>query len=314
MAGAAEHYHEAIRLSELGQLMSVAFRAYLQSLLLYTEVGESDQAATLMQKLTSLAERFTDRWSDLLAQNLQEINALLALRRGDLSAVARWTKSAGLSVNGSPEDRHGAHIIFAQYLIAYSYAKDDSTVLSGAVQLLQKLIEMAEQGGYVDSCINLRADLALAYYGLHNGEQAVAELEEALRLAQPEGYVRTFLDRGMPMLELLQFAEKQSLYPDYTSELLRAFEGETGKAVGHQDGLEIDRASGKQTLAALIEPLTEREEEVLQLIVDGLTNREIAEKLIISVATVKRHVYNIYGKLGVKHRGQAIAWVRERHL
>jgi LuxR family maltose regulon positive regulatory protein len=140
----------------------------------------------------------------------------------------------------------------------------------------------------------------MAFRAQGDVEQALSILERALALAEPEGYVRTFLDEGEPMAELLCQALSRDIVPNYAARLLAAF------------GQEVEVAS--PAMESLIEPLTERELEVLRLIVAGLSNPEIAEALVIAVSTVKSHVNHIFGKLGVESRTQAMAKVRELEL
>jgi LuxR family maltose regulon positive regulatory protein len=133
-------------------------------------------------------------------------------------------------------------------------------------------------------------------------------LERALSLARPEGYMRVFLDEGKPIETLLKIAITQSQDRDllaYARRLLAAF---------YQG--EAERPVPPKTVPGgpLIEPLTERELEVLHLVAAGWTNQEIADKLVISVRTVKKHVENIHGKLGVSNRTQAAVRARELNL
>jgi LuxR family maltose regulon positive regulatory protein len=125
-------------------------------------------------------------------------------------------------------------------------------------------------------------------------------VERALRIAEPEGYVRLFADLGLPMGRLLQEARGRDVMPDYVERLLGAFQA-IPSTTGHGE-------------SALPEPLSQREEEVLRLIAAGLTNREIAERLIISAETAKKHVGNICDKLGVRNRTEAAARARELGL
>jgi LuxR family maltose regulon positive regulatory protein len=129
---------------------------------------------------------------------------------------------------------------------------------------------------------------------------AMTALEHALRLAEPEGYVRLFVDLGLPMIRLLQEARSRGVMPDYVARLLAA----AGESVAAE-------TAGKR---ALPEPLSVREQEVLKLMVAGLTNREIADTLVISQQTVKKHAENIYAKLGVRGRTEAAARARELDL
>jgi LuxR family transcriptional regulator, maltose regulon positive regulatory protein len=121
-------------------------------------------------------------------------------------------------------------------------------------------------------------------------------LERALRLAEPEGYVRLFADVGLPMARLLQEARSRTVMPDYVAKLLAAFGGTFSISVSME--------------AALPEPLSPREQEILELVAAGLTNQEIADKLVISPETVKKHAGTIYGKLGVRSRTEAVARAR----
>jgi LuxR family maltose regulon positive regulatory protein len=129
-------------------------------------------------------------------------------------------------------------------------------------------------------------------------------LSRALLLAEPEGYIRLFVDEGAPMLGLLRQARQRGLVPDYVAALLSAFDTQTATVSPTQSSNPL----------VLLEPLTEREREVLRLLVAGLSNAAIAQELVITVGTVKRHVNSIYGKLGVQSRSQAIARTHTMHL
>lgn len=129
-----------------------------------------------------------------------------------------------------------------------------------------------------------------------NRTSALSTLERALSLAAPEGYIRLFVDEGPPMLTLLRQAHARSRVPGYVATLLSAF--------GEQQLSDLPLPAARHS--ALAEPLTEREREVLRLLLEGASNREIARRLVLSVNTVKRHVYNLCGKLGVQSRAQAI--------
>jgi LuxR family maltose regulon positive regulatory protein len=133
---------------------------------------------------------------------------------------------------------------------------------------------------------------------------ALSTLERALVLAAPEGYIRLFVDEGTPMLALLRHARVRSAVPGYVTTLFSAF--------GEQNASGLPLSSPRPD--SLLEPLTEREREVLGLLLAGTSNREIARHLVLSVNTVKRHVYNLCGKLGVQSRAQAIILARTLNL
>jgi LuxR family maltose regulon positive regulatory protein len=142
-------------------------------------------------------------------------------------------------------------------------------------------------------------------------EEAMSSLERALTLAEPERQVRIFLDEGAPMVQLLYQAVTHGIRPEFAGKLLGAFDLEPGEAV-HVTKLEqtIPLADLASFGEPLVEALSEREIEVLGLIASGLSNREIAQKLYLSNSTVKVHTYNIYRKLGVHSRTQAVAKAR----
>ncbi|MFW9835768.1 MAG: LuxR C-terminal-related transcriptional regulator, partial [Candidatus Thorarchaeota archaeon] len=124
-------------------------------------------------------------------------------------------------------------------------------------------------------------------------------LEKALTLAKPGGFIRTFVDEGPPMARLLYEALSRGIASDYTRRLLAAF------PVTEPE--QIDSVKTQTATSELIEPLSERELEVLQLMAEGLTNPEVASRLFLALNTVKTHTRNIYGKLNVHNRTQAIA-------
>ena len=139
---------------------------------------------------------------------------------------------------------------------------------------------------------------ALAHEAQGDSPSALVPLERALSLAEPEGYVRIFVDEGLPMARLLYEALSQGVESDYVRRLLAAF-----------PVAESEQASSpmRGSKSELVEPLSERELEVLQLIAEGLTNQEVATRLYLSLHTVKVHARNIFTKLAVKNRAQAVA-------
>ncbi|MBN1580889.1 MAG: AAA family ATPase [Anaerolineae bacterium] len=143
---------------------------------------------------------------------------------------------------------------------------------------------------------------ALALQATGDTEQALGFLSQALSLAAPGGYVRIFLDKGALVAQLLYRAVERGIAPSYASVLLAAFEAEMAKQAGVSAG-----SSAEPTQTLLVEPLSEREVEVLHLIAEGLSNREIATRLVISLSTVKGHTANIYSKLGIHSRTRAVA-------
>jgi LuxR family maltose regulon positive regulatory protein len=176
--------------------------------------------------------------------------------------------------------------------------RGDPASLGRAKTSLRDLIEAAEGEGRTGVQIEALALQALADWKRGEQPDAMIHLENALRLAEPEGYVRLFVDLGPLMARLLQEAHARGMMPEYIKVLLAAFGG----------GISTSRES------PLPEPLTPREQETLNLIAAGLTNQEIAEQLVVSLETVKKHAARIYNKLGVRSRTQAAARARELGL
>jgi LuxR family maltose regulon positive regulatory protein len=174
--------------------------------------------------------------------------------------------------------------------------------LDEAARLLQGLLEQAEKGGRRTRQIEILLLQALTADAQGAGAQALVPLEQALSLAEPEGFVRAFVDEGPPMARLLYRAASAGRAPGYVGRLLSAFPSTEPQPVAS--------AAAGAPGAEMIEPLSERELEVLLLIAEGLTNQEIAARLFLSLNTVKGHTRNIYGKLGVHSRTQAVSKAR----
>ncbi|MCC7447314.1 MAG: LuxR family transcriptional regulator [Anaerolineae bacterium] len=169
--------------------------------------------------------------------------------------------------------------------------------ISDAQELLVQQRLLAETGGRTGRLIEILGLQAIAFASQSsNSEKALQVLDQALGLAEPEGFVRTFLDKGAPMVELLRRTVAQGLHVSYAMRLLNAL----GEA-----------ATASQPL---IEALSERELEVLRRVAAGYSNNDIAQELVVAVSTVKKHINNIYSKLEVRSRTQAVARARELGL
>jgi LuxR family maltose regulon positive regulatory protein len=189
-----------------------------------------------------------------------------------------------------------AHLAIARVLIV----KGDGPSLERALALLQPLIRAMEEEGRMGLHIEALMLQTLAHWRRGERADALTSIERALRLAEPEGYVRLFADLGLPMARVLQEAQARDVMPDYVARLLAAFGA--------------DLPDSNLPPQSFPEPLTPREQEILKLMAAGLTNREIAETLVISPETVKKHAGAIYGKLGAHSRTEAAARARELNL
>jgi LuxR family maltose regulon positive regulatory protein len=231
----------------------------------------------------------------------------LLLAQGRVDEAARWTEERGLSEEDEvsyPRERD--HLVLARVLLARSAP-------ARALGLLERLDALAESQGRTGDLIGIRALRALALQASGEHQDALALLAEALALARPEGYVRVFADEGPPMAALLRSligARRQGRHAagadaatEHLHQVVRAFAP--------------TRAQADNTItvaAGLIEPLTDRELEVLRLLAAGRRNREIAQELVVTLETVKKHTSHIFDKLGAANRTQAVTHARRLGL
>lgn len=204
-----------------------------------------------------------------------------------------------------------SRIVRAQIFIAWARATNDPLRLQETLAYLQRQQQIAEETGLLWYQIKIQLLQALAHDALGATEAARTALTHALRLAQPEGFVRVFVDEGEPLRLLLGAfrltIDDASLQP-YVDRLIAAFEGEkTTQPEIRENRVDEKIVNPKPKIQNLVEPLSDRELEVLQLVIAGLSNNEIANRLIVSTSTVKTHVNHIFGKLAVQSRAQAIA-------
>jgi LuxR family maltose regulon positive regulatory protein len=162
---------------------------------------------------------------------------------------------------------------------------------AGTATLLQRLLGEAEAGGLVGCVIEILSLLARLHYEQGQMPEAMIAFTQALSLGEPEGYMRVFVDAGMPMVVLLREAQTRSVAPAYVARLLAACKAPASEVV---------------TAPVVIETLSERERELLSLLAAGLSTPEIAARLFITTGTVRNHLKSIYGKLDVHSKLQAV--------
>jgi LuxR family maltose regulon positive regulatory protein len=262
--------------------------------------GEYGRAIATLESFAQLARE--RHFVPHLLRRGTAVRAQIELAQGNLAAALRWRDGCGLSTDDDflSYPREVDYLTMARVLIAQGRASPAGELLSQAQRLLERLRMDAEEKARLGSTLEILLLQALALSAQGKGSEALAVLERALTLAESEGYIRLFVDEGEPMVALLRQAYAHGMAPDYVATLLSA----AGEPM-----LPASSAAG-----SLLEPLTERERDVLRLLVAGLSNAEMARELVVSVGTVKSHINHIYGKLGVQSRSQAIARTHSLHL
>jgi LuxR family transcriptional regulator, maltose regulon positive regulatory protein len=235
--------------------------------------------------------------------NVRPVAALVTrmwVAQGRLGEALGWAREQGLSVSDDLSYlREFEHITLARVLLARYKSDRAERSIHEAVGLMERLLQAAEEGERTGSVIEILVLLALAHQAQGDIPAALVPLQRALTLAEPEGYVRIFVDEGLSMADLLDEAAKHRIAPSYVRQLLTAL------------GSAEDRTPIKQLL---IEPLSERELDVLRLLGTDLNGPEIASELIVSLNTLRTHTKNIYSKLGVNNRRAAVRRAEELDL
>ncbi len=316
----------------------VTARLLLALGLLHHELGEDDRATEVLQRAFALGSRSTlvdwgyqrslaearllvsegdlvaaiERLNDAArlyvrtsAPNVRPVAALqsrLYLRQGDLPRAQGWVRASGVTPDDAPSYlREFELVTLARVLTAEHALTRAPGSISAALSLLDRLLQPAIANDRLASQIDIRITQALALQALGERAQASVTLRTALKLAEPEGYRRVFSDEGEPLAALLtQIATepKPPIASDYA----------TAVASLYRSGR---HAAGR---ADLIEPLSEREIDVLRLVAQGYSNQEISQKLFLALSTVKGHNLRAFGKLQARNRTQAVARARELGL
>ena len=249
--------------------------------------------------------------------------------QGNLDKALGWARAQGLSVeNELSYLREFDHMTLARVLLACYQSDHEDHFLLEAMGLLERLLKAAEEGGRTGSLIEILMLQALAHHAQGDTPAALIPLRRALALAEPEGYVRIFVDEGQAMAQLLAVVRRLSEadsaginsrqgLPTYTGMLLAAMDAEKQKGENRPGPVPnqiLNQPEAQTAKTVLFEPLSQRELKILQLIAQGLSNRQIGERLFIALDTVKGHNRNIFDKLQVQSRTEAIARARELGL
>ena len=268
--------------------------------------GDLDAALALLDE----AERQDRRDPIPRSRPIAAMKARVRIAQGRLDAASEWAGRARVSIDDDLSFlREFEHVTLARLLIARQRRGTSDHFASDADRLLERLEIAARGGGRTGSVIEVLVLQSLAQHAAGHQRGALDLLAQALAFAEPEGFVRIFLDEGAPMRDLLKQATARGLAGPYTSHVLAAFDAAASRQP-EQSNASPPVAERMHDVVAL----TTRELEILRLISAGLRNQEIAESLSISAATVKRHIANAYGKLGAGHRTEALVRAKELKL
>ncbi|MBI5966032.1 MAG: tetratricopeptide repeat protein [Chloroflexi bacterium] len=284
LEAAAKHLQRSKELGEKAQLPVSRYRLCIDQARLKTAQGDLEGALALLDEAEHLYIR--SPLPDFCP--ISAMKARIWVAQGKLTKALEWVREQTLSVDDAPSYlREFEYVTLARVLIARYQSDRGTGSIREAVGLLERLLQAAEEGKRMGSMIEILVLQALAHQAQGNITTALVSLERALTLAEPEGYVRIFLDEGKPMVELLKragknkssFLEKQAIIPQ-----------------------------------PLIEPLSENELEVLRLLRTELSGPEIARERMVSLNTIRTHTQHIYAKLGVNNRRVAVRRAEELNL
>jgi LuxR family maltose regulon positive regulatory protein len=296
---AATEMQKGVELCEAGQDLFFSMDVYRARVRLALAQKDWESASNTIYRAEQVARRSP---TSKALENLRPWRARLHLAQGHLAEAELWAESRAAEEAGALNPQQEFELLTLAR-VRLAQGKTDA-----AAALLERIRIAAEKAGRHGRVLEAHMLQALADQAAGKEAQAVERLGRVLAEAEPEGYVRLFIDEGAAMAGLLCEVSTRttSVSRDYARKLLAAFS---------REGAERPVSSANTIQDnPLIEPLSERELEVLHLIAAGCSNRDVADRLVISVRTVKKHVENIHGKLGVKSRTQAVAAARELKL
>lgn len=302
LEAAAEHLVRSKQLGEQAALPRWRFRWCLARARIEESLGNLDRALILLDE----AERHYVRGPVPDVRPSTALKARVWIRQGRLSEALCWVREQNLSPNDDLSFLHEfEHITLARVLIAQYRIEGADHSIHDAIGLLERVLKPAEESGRLGSVIEILVLQALAYEAQGNTSFALKYLERALRLAEPEGYARIFVDEGIPIAQLLSAIASRGIMTDYIDKLLAFIREETRKRANKSDF---------PTVQPLLDPLSERELEVLRLVAQGFSNQEISDRLFLALPTVKGYNHTIFNKLHVRRRTEAVARARELDL
>lgn len=287
-----EYTQKGVKLAEARQDVIYICYSKLHRARVLFSAGKLGETETVIKKMEQAAsDSDFPQWA---TSQIAAWQVRIWLSQGDLDAAANWVNNRGLkSTDEYSYVQEPEYIALARVRLALG-------ALSDVHSILDRSQTAAELGGRDLRRVEVGLLQALTAHTDGNLDQALTFLEPTLRLAQAKGIIQIFVDEGPPAARLLYEAVNQEIEPEYAQSLLATFPIETTDPV----------TASKSETEEWVEPLSERELEVLNLIAEGLSNREVGERLYLTANTVKAHARTIYGKLGVNNRTQAVGRAR----
>jgi LuxR family transcriptional regulator, maltose regulon positive regulatory protein len=297
---ATRHLQTSTELGQSAGLPQHAYRWRVTKARLCRARGDLDTALALIDEAAPL---YNTDFSPPV-RPVAALRARVLLARGDVDAALAWVAERGLTVSDDLSYlREFEHITLTRVLIAHHGAVHDTRTIEDALTLLNRLLSAAEQGARIGSTIEILILLATAHHARHDTEAAIAALDEALRRAEPEGHVRLFLHAGPGVTALLRSIASRDHATSHTKRVLAA-----------ADPARSSPRPSPRSTPPLVDELSTRELDVLRLLRSDLSGPDIARELLVSPNTFRTHTKNIYTKLGVNNRREAIRRAAELGL
>jgi len=300
MDAAIFHAEKGLEISKQWGQADVLVYGFVEKARTLQVLGKDQEARELFQEARIVAFKVSPWFGSLLECWESE----LYLIQDDLKQPYRWVQKYGLKFDDLFEfSREAEYRVLARFLIAEAKVEPNSDQIDQAVSLLDRLIDMEESAGATSALIEVRVLKAVTLMLTGNKTEALPFFMHGLCLGEPERYVRTFLDEGTVVAELLSLAMTKGIAVDYVKFLYHEMDDEI---VLERLGVEPDATHDEFIALGMVEPLSERELQVLRLMDSELSSPEIADELVIAVSTVRSHIKNIYSKLDVHSRYEAV--------
>jgi LuxR family maltose regulon positive regulatory protein len=306
----AQYLQKSLASGDQSTMMDWPYRRCLAQARLKEFDGDLDAALGLLDE----AKRFYVRSLIPYTRPMDALKARIYLKQGRLATAEDWAREKGLSIEDELSYLHEfEHITLTRVLLAEYQSDRAERFILEALSLLGRLLKAAEDQKRMGSMLEILVVQTLAYRAQGDTPRAFASLERVLTLTEPEGYVRTFVYEGEPM---------RSLIMDFRLWIGKQSRAQDPKMIGYVDRLiaafappaAMPQSKISNPKSTMIEPLSQRELEVLQLIAQGFSNREISKRLFLALDTVKGHNRIIFSKLRVQSRTEAVARARELGL